>query len=247
MGDDTCSVVLFSEDSSKDAIPTVRALFLELLRLAVDGHVDTRRIRFLPPDDLAAEKASKSSYWKGRRNSAERVKLIREIATRLMQGSFVVFHLDADMGWRQFSASGGALPEEMRLRDQVRLTLERGRGELSIDEAIGGLIFLIPCHEIEAWTYQNTREAAEICRAEHGGRCLRVFGGWSECRTLIDEIEDLHDRVCLGKRHNLRLAMNRYPSRDVMYAGTSFANAVAKVRGCSRLMELFQSFPSFAG
>lgn len=150
----------------------------------------------------------------------------------------MAYHLDSDATWSERQKSENRKKIESLLIDKVRLLFKKG---VDPEKALAKFIFLLPCYSIESWTYQNTLEAAAICKENHCSRCLKVFASWSESRDALDElVKPKEIDTCLKGKNNLRLARQRYPAREVVEVDKSFAEAVESLRSCERLMRALE-------
>ena len=55
-------------------------------------------------------------------------------------------------------------------------------------------------------------------------------------RTVLDEVDKPKDQTCLGSRHNLRLAKEGFPAKEVYDAKRSFEEAVDGLFNCTELV-----------
>ncbi len=101
-------------------------------------------------------------------------------------------------------------------------------------KAMRRLILFVPHWCMEAWLYQNTEEAARICREKDQGRHVAVFERWADNRGALDEMVRPKQKsgTCLGDRYNERLARQGFPVQEANAVGKSFARAVDAVRRC---------------
>ena len=216
----TARVLLLTEDSAKDAHATLEALLRKLLQ-SVQRH-DALRVRVDPPSAQAARGAHRNE-WKAR-GKPHVTAMLRELATHIAQeDKFAVFHVDADATWtdgRRRVPQNLALFEH-RVRQPLRLLLA-GKNAA----AIARLFVLHPHYSIEAWLYQNDREALRILAetpCSHG--CRAKVEAWKAERALLDEVEKPKDTTpCLRDRHNLALT-NGLPIDDVLAAEKSLHEA----------------------
>lgn len=244
------SALVLSEDGSSSAFDTVR-MFVKHILLAVDPRTQTHVIDFEPPSDPAAREALSGNRWREGRGPAY-VRLLSAIAAKLAEpGGFVFFHFDGDTTWteRQACLTGRQFDELIvrRIPDLIcaRLasTNERPKRkafrEASCEEidslvarAMPRLFSVVPHYSVEAWCYQNTGLARELCaRSSRGRPSCTQCAQWELDRTLLDEIEKVKEECRLRSDHNADLAGKEYPWPAVLAADKSFAFTV---RQCQR-------------
>ncbi|MFY0581832.1 hypothetical protein ACN28S_52940 [Cystobacter fuscus] len=166
------------------------------------------------------------------------MELIRTLATQvLLEDGWVLFHFDGDRPWGTRDSSenvakfqtlvwasvrelvvlkfaeqrDGSTPQALEARARVRMTR---------------LKTVVPFYSIEAWLFQNTHEAIRISQESYSGRDVEQFQAWAQDRTTLDEVLKPKEAVSLGAAHNLDLASNGFPTREVHAAGKSFAAVV---------------------
>jgi hypothetical protein len=242
--------VVLTEDSGasgwKPVVSLVRAICDQLVVGVRWDHIDVS-----PRDDADAQtlRALAGNQWKGSNGTAHglRVRLAQYIANKLLvregNARFVFFHVDADRVWSAGDPhdSENATKFERLVRTPVRVILlgalaKRGRsGEL--DALMARLHLVVPSYSIEAWLYQSTARAAELCESRRcRGAHVAIFQRWATDRTLLDDLSqpkdakdergtDLH---CLGDADKDALAQ-AFPAREVRAAQRSFARAVEAV------------------
>ncbi len=237
------SVLVLTEDSGTDASAVVQAVTRRLVAQA-DGGCQTQLLSMEPLLDEIATQALRANFWKSASRLHHRaiVTLREAIATKLLEeNGFVVFHVDADRKWSESASSENARKFELLIRERVAAlidaSLTRGPARRTRDEAMARLLVLLPHYSIESWLYQNTREAVALCKKHHGGRDAALFESWAANRTLLDEVDRPKELTCLREKHNLALAKNHFPAREVASASPSFACAVETVRTCDPLIK----------
>ncbi|EPX61194.1 hypothetical protein D187_000977 [Cystobacter fuscus DSM 2262] len=236
----TClSVLILPEDSGPKAFETLRALAKELLK-QVDEHVHTNRISFEPVRNELALQAIHSTIWKSTRakDRQKQVELIRTIATQvLMVDGWVLFHFDGDREWSTRDSSENVKKFQTlvyaRVRELVVLKLTELRDgstpqalEARAHARLTRLKTVVPFYSIEAWLFQNNREAIRLCQESYSGRDVEQFQAWAQDRTALDEVLKPKEAVSMGAAHNLDLASHGFPAREVHAAGKSFAATV---------------------
>ena len=90
---------------------------------------------------------------------------------------------------------------------------------------------------MEAWLYQNTEMAKEMCRMYHQGHSVKNFDNWKSNRGALDEIEQIKDNVCLKNGFNLELSGEGYPAQAVYDVKKSFHEAVEEFKKNPQLVE----------
>jgi hypothetical protein len=239
-------ILLLSEDGSKDARPTLEALVKKMLRL-VDGQCRTNALRFEPPDEAVATIVG-GNRWKSTnpRDHQKIVALVRTLATKLAEQppGFVMFHVDGDCRWSERDRSRTPTQFRQSIAARVRdLLSDKHRDWTSseIDYCMKRLLLLVPFYSIEAWTYQNTRRARELCHKHHGGRDADRFEAWERDRASLDEVEKPKEQTCLASKHNRDLAERAFPHVEAHDAGRSFRTAVDALRACQDLRDALRA------
>jgi hypothetical protein len=237
-------ILILSEDSAGNALPSLRALAKSMLRL-VDPHYQDRRVD-LEPEGEAAQVASHANLWQGyRKSSASHKRLVtisRTIARHVFaERGFVLYHVDADQAW-----SSRAAPSHNVRRFHEELTLHVSRavdvliaanGGAHDKEAIMRRIHLVsPYWCIESWLYQNTTAGKALCHKHHRGLHADLFERWERHREELDEVDKPKDQVCFGSKHNHELASQGFPTRAVHAVGKSFRETVERLRSSPGLV-----------
>jgi hypothetical protein len=237
-----CSILLLTEDTAKNAFCTLQSIAKELLKL-VDSSTQTHRICFepLPPNEVEAVQAVQANIWKSTkaRDRNKQVSLVRYMATKLVEGGFVLFHFDGDKTWADKSSSENVRQFNETLCARVKLRIQETFQEKKRTDAVEPfmtrLLPVTPFYSIEAWLYQNTRVAKELCEEAHRGEHTDDFEKWERDRALLDEVSAPQKECCLAGMHNPMLAANSYPSREVMAVGKSFAATFELLNSCEDL------------
>jgi hypothetical protein len=172
-------------------------------------------------------RSTQGNQWK---NAAGRVDLVRDLATKLRNGSFVIFHYDGDKPWAERPSDTDAqFNQQVRVRVQQLLTGPEPRRNTSTTtpttddpNAIDKLIVCVPYYSLEAWLYQATDAAVALCNEHHRRRDRERFLAWGEDRSLLDEVSKPKEATCLGSGKNEELAA-KVPLKDVVAAGKSLA------------------------
>lgn len=247
-------ILVLTEDSGKQAQPTLQKLLKEALKLVVEGvDLNPARIRLEPlPENERARQAVNANKWKEHPPTRETILLLGLIAAQLLQpAGFVVFHFDTDRVWTERDKSENRQKFESIIRDGVRRLLrgeaplpvpQRPRPTLTpeqIEAALGRLIVLSPCYSIESWLYQATKELLAYCRGEHDSEeHVKRIESWAADRTLLDEVwRPKHEALpCVADDHNDELA-KAFPAEEVWLAERSFHESVERLRACAALVE----------
>lgn len=240
--------MVLTEDSGEDAYATVHALAREMLKLLVPG-VQTDRVDFKPLDDVNARRAMHANLWKStnKLDQANIRLLIRSIATELLKDSgFVLYHIDGDRRWSGRESSENVREFEKRILQPLRAAVSAGFQQQNlpggaVDERMKRLRLLVPFYSIEAWLFQNAREARQICATEGCGTCHLQLDAWEQNRPSLDEVEQPKEELCLRDRYNERLASSSYPADAVYRAEASFTHAVMSLLECNELTVRLQN------
>ncbi len=244
------SVLVLTEDSGGDAYPTVRALTKEMFKLLVQG-VQTDRIGFSPLEDAAARQAMHANRWKSTDPRDERLVrlLIRSLVTELLKPEgFVLYHIDGDRPWSARASSENVRKFQERILRPVQRALDEELPKrapmVPVSERMRRFRLLVPFYSIEAWLFQNTREARRLCLEEGCGTCSSKLGAWEQDRAQLDEVlrpkENDADSLCLQDKYNAQLAETGFPAAQVYDAKASFTQAVDGLLECDELTALLE-------
>lgn len=238
------SVLVLSEDRSEDAIPTIQALLRHMLA-HVNPNSPVDALLLEPFEDSLASKVVFGNVWKSAKGTAPAitVRLAQRLARQILQGGFVVHHVDGDTTWADRASSENVGAYERVIASKVRALLLAQRPEgkarkltpLEADEAMKRLIVLMPFWCIEAWLFQNTAEARQHCADESHG-CRARLDDWDADRTRLDEERTPKKLLCFGSSRNLALARGDFPSGHILAARTSYYAAVERLRSCEALV-----------
>lgn len=235
------SVFILSEDGSEYAPDTLKALLKHIFRF-IDERCRTHRIDFQPPDDPEVRRVLVANQWTGRKRS-ERVSLYKYLAERLRDdAAIIVHHIDADVRWSDRSRTpplnASLVPDA--IRKHVRALLARFYSDAELDRRLARYLLLVPYLELEAWLYQHTELALDLCRQHPTcrGRHAERLASWRADRSLLDDESDPEQSLpCIGKKHNKDLAGPGYPIKEVVAAERSLAAAVAEFFECEPLLD----------
>jgi hypothetical protein len=251
------SVLVLTEDSGGNAYATVRALAKEMLKLLVPG-VQTDRIGFSPLGNPAAEQAMNANCWKSTKPRYERSirLLIRSLVTELLKPEgFILYHIDGDQQW-----SARATSENVRkFKDLILQPVQRALDEelpardpsASVSERMKRFRLLVPFYSIEAWLFQNTREAYRLCIEKGCGKCQPKLDAWERNRASLDEVDqpkkNTADGLCLRDKYNAQLASTGFPAAQVYEAKASFTQAIDDLLDCDELTALLEKTYALPG
>lgn len=235
------SVMVLTEDSGKDAYDTVLALVREMFK-QLDPHVRTHLIGFTPLAEPDARRAMHANLWKSTKPLDERNRrlLIRSIITELLkEQGFVLYHIDGDKPWSAHDSSENTQRFRAIMLPPIRagllFDLQRKQRAEDVESRVARLLLLVPFYSIEAWLYQNVREAGRLCREQGCGSCLPKLSGWESARAELDEVLQPKEVLCLRDLHNAHLASSGFPAKEVFDANASFTEAVLRLLDCEAL------------
>lgn len=234
------SVLVLTEDGSTRASETIERLVKKLFR-HLDPGCETHRIHF-EPGDADARAVLTANQFKNPRHRFLRL-LYGYIATQLvLPDRFVVHHVDADRRWseraRKPSENAAAVERDILAHVRLRLRAE-ALADTEIDRLMTRFFSLVPHWELEAWLYQNTERALQLCRHAPECRCPELLAAWRADRSSLDDVPHPSDALCIGKRHNDAL-LEGYPTADVIAADTSLAAAIEPMLECDALLHAIE-------
>ena len=232
-------ILVLTEDTGREAVPTFRALLKRLVHFYDDMGQLTVTVR--PGQEREYPRVG-SNFWRenGERAANDRRLLCKTIATNLALGEVVLFHTDADATW---ATQHERLSQDFdaKIRRPVRQWLNdagarNGRDPAWAQACEKRLIHVVPTWSIEAWTYQATGKALELCGTQYGGRDAAKFRIWEGDRAQLDEVAKPKDHVCLSNKHNAKLAA-AVPVAEVFALGKSFTRFVQTLRELSEFSD----------
>ena len=234
--------MVLTEDSGAGAYDTVRALAKEMLKLLVPG-VRTHRVHFTPLADENARRAMHANLWKStnRLDQPNIRLLVRSIITELLKpDGFVLYHIDGDRPWSEHESSENERAFTSRMLPPIKAGVrdflqKQPHAAAEPGERMKRLRLLVPFYSIEAWLYQNAREARRLCEEEGCKQCAVKLADWEMDRASLDEIPRPKGALCFQDKHNAHLASSGFPARDVYDAGASFARTVDGLLECDEL------------
>jgi len=235
------SIMVLTEDSGYDAYDTVLTLVKEMLKLLVPD-VHTHRIHFTPLKEENARRAMRGTDWKSTKALLQpSIKLlIRSIITELLKDDgFVLYHIDGDCPWSEQASSENVSTFQKCMSQPIEAGvlehLQKNQRAGEFEERMKRFRLLVPFYSIEAWLYQNTREAQHLCTEQGCGRCLEKVATWEQARASLDEVLRPKEELCLRSKHNAHLASSGFPTREVFDANASFTSAVMNLLDCKSL------------
>ncbi len=239
--------MVLTEDSGAGAYDTVHALAKEMFKLLVPG-VRTDRIDFKPLKDENARRAMRGTDWKST-NPLDQPNirlLIRSIITELLKDDgFVLYHIDGDRPWSEHNSSENVREFHSRILPPieagVRTYFQRQSHASEVPgERMKRFCLLVPFYSIEAWVYQNIREARRLCEETGCKRCHEKLADWEKNRASLDEVIKPKAELCFKDKHNAHLASSGFPAQEVYDAKASFEHAVMKLLECDELTALLE-------
>lgn len=244
------SLLLLTEDGSAGAFTTLRALTTKMLRL-VDRATATHRVHIEP--SLETKPAMVANRWRSKKAKDERLlrDLRRTLATKVLEDGvpgYVLLHFDGDRPWhgREDADNVRAFGD---LRRRVRPIIEdalRRRGlpsdDAAIDERLRRICPITPYYSIEAWLFQNTARARDLCQ-RGCGKHLEIIDEWERDRALLDEIAKPKEQLCFKgrKNHELAESFTAALANEVHEVGKSFFETVERLRDCPGLREALRA------
>jgi hypothetical protein len=232
------SLLVLTEDSGGDGYDTIFALFKKMV-VEADHGCRTNILDPEPMQNAEARRALRANKWKSKSKLDQReIEVLRRtIATRLLEGGFVVFHVDGDRRWSGRESSENEAKFETLIRQPVQQVVAS-----KLDDAdrrastMRRLLLLMPFYSIESWLYQNTRKAVALCNALHAGKDVELFEQWGAERSLLDEVLQPKEQTCLEAGHNLVLASSSFPAAEVWGRSPSFTASVDLIAECQELI-----------
>lgn len=230
------TILLISEDSSKDAIEILKVLTPLLLR-QLSPTFNEDQVLLQPLTQASAQRAAHGNRWKSRRpaDRADRLALIREVGGVLLDGrGFVLFHIDGDRPFAERERSENVHAFADFRVDLAQSMQTRARDLEAVLRVIDErLLLIVPFYSIEAWLFQNTEAAIALCPAGHPD--IAKLRAWAADRGLLDELEKPKGEMAFRSRHNLALAKQDYPLHAVLAARKSLAQTLDRISGCAPL------------
>jgi hypothetical protein len=220
---------LYSEDraDAEQGFAVLEHVVRGMLRL-VEARVKTNHIAFKP-----VGRGIPGSYWKAARSKEigarqKRTTLLQDIATELLRGHIVFFHVDGDCTWAE-SRRASVWDELKRFRRDLCAVSARAQSG-HLDEKVLGDTFLavIPFYSIESWTYASTEHLRLLARDP---KELERIAEWAADLGQLDEIPHIKKSLpSIEDRANLELARH-IPAAELCAIDKSYADTVKRVRG----------------
>jgi hypothetical protein len=229
--------MVLTEDSGSGAYDTVLALVKEMFK-QIDPYLQSQRIGFTPLADAVARRAMHGNLWKSTKplNEPHKRLLVRSIINELLkEEGFVLYHIDGDCPWSAFGSSVNAQQFREAMLPPVQAGLMSRLGGEASEQRMARFLLLVPCYSIEAWLFQNTREAKRLCATEGCGTCLPQLTDWEENRASLDEVSQPKEALCLRDKYNAQLATSSYPAKEAFAANASFAATIMSLLECEPL------------
>jgi len=227
-------LLVLTEDSAKSASRVVELLFKRLVTATIPG----ANISQLDPRPISPEltRIMRANNWRSaqKEHRQDIVRLCNAIKVFIADpSSFVVFHHDADLPWRNRHNRGLREQFQKCVFNTVKMMMEQDRRTPAfVQEALSRVIHLVPHYSIEAWLYQNIDEARKL------GATEPQLNDWQQDRGLLDELEKTPEQLPSLKRSaNERLAetFNNATMRVAIRAGKSLFYEAWKISSNSQL------------
>ena len=238
------SIAVLTEDSAKDAHEVVQCLLRAMLKL-VDQQAplyDKKRIELKPSVD-PEKQAMRGNMWQAHTSRDARILLQRYMERQLKRTDvegFVIVHVDGDRPYQQ-SKSGTESHNQARFeRDilsKLRISLQN-RPEL-----LERVVLMVPFYSIEAWLYQNSKEALQLYAQHYATHTndIERFRAWQQDPAVLDEIEQPKKTVSIADRFNRELASQQFPAQRVYEVEKSFHKSVERLRACRPLVAALEA------
>lgn len=219
---------LYSEDraDAKQDFATLAMIVSGMLRL-VEAHARLHHIDFRP-----VARGISGSYWKAQRSKEigtrlKRTTLLKDIATELLRGRVMFFHVDGDSTW---ATRKRAPVWEHLARFRRDLRAQAAHAQLGdLDESLleHAFIEVIPFYSIESWTYASIEHLRTLT---HDARELERIAEWAADLGKLDETPGIKDELpSIQDKHNHELA--KHIPADALHAlDKSYAATVERVR-----------------
>ncbi|MCB9553833.1 MAG: hypothetical protein H6705_18515 [Myxococcales bacterium] len=210
---------IFTEDSGADAAATIEALVRRLLpRIESLTQVQNVPRMERPHGDIARAISGLSLKARTPRGEALRRALVDDLATRLVEGQWVILHHDGDVAWGGRCRHDG--PVESLLDEVMR--------RMEVETRPFNVLRLVPHYSIESWLYLN-RAAVERLVAR--GKALPAALEWLAVNASpdggYDHVHKPKDECPLLDRWNLELASKNWPRDDAAARSPSWARLEA--------------------
>jgi hypothetical protein len=220
---------LYSEDlaDARQKFGTLEQIVRDML-VFVEERVKTNHLKFSPvAPDISG------TYWKVTTKSKDvgaqqkRRNLLRAIATELIRGRVMFFHVDGDDIWSKREGAEVCAHLERFRRDL--LTTGRQVPGSNLDERLleHAFIELIPFYSIESWTYASFEHLRTLTR---NATELELIAKWATDRRELDEHYKIKEALpSILDQHNHELAQ-RIPAAALHAIDKSYTATVERVR-----------------
>lgn len=261
MGEKRLVILLLSEDVKGASV--LQSVLTRTFHSMVPGF-DQSRVefqdihRFIEEGDERARirEVCMPTRWDSRNpeHQAQLARLLDRIVTGLRKHplGFVFVHADGDKPWslREHSANRKSF-DALRLKLQQKLappneptraqrrarpnTVNRHPGTEGAEMTLERFVCVMPFYSMEAWLYQNTDFACELCQTRDQGRCVPLINEWASNRGELDEIEKVKEHLCFQDSHNTSLA-ERFTVTNARNAEKSFEEFYKALQANSQLL-----------
>lgn len=222
------ALVIYPEDTGKDADEVLRALVKLLTRmLAPDHRHDKLKVNVASGEP---RRAMRALVGKSKEDEALRRKLVNNLATRLSSGEIIIFHHDGDEPWRGEPGSAKFDKTITKLLRDVRRALNTGEPDTT---PVPGFLRLVPHYSIEAWLYLNHAEVQRLA-PERAARWLAAERRPGHGLDHLHKPKDDEAGKGLSDKHNRALAQS-LRVEDLQESPSARA-IVEAWRGCTPLM-----------
>lgn len=224
---------LYSEDKAdaRREFGTLKQIVGGMLRL-VDEHARTHHIELRPVGGEVS-----GTYWKSARSKEtgareKRTRLLKDIATELLRGRVVFFHVDGDCTWKERKRAP-VWGDLERFRQGLRAAAAQAPSgaidERALDDAF---IAVVPFYSIESWLFACTEH---LCARTRDPRELERIAEWAADLGQLDEIPKIKTALpSIQDRCNHELACH-VPAARLDAAGKSYSDTLTRVRGSARI------------
>jgi hypothetical protein len=220
---------LYSEDRADAKRKTLEQIVRGMLRL-VEEHVKTNHIDFKPvASDIPG------SYWMQKKDETgaqqKRRDLLRAVATELLLGRVMFFHVDGDRTWAE-SKLAPVWGELERFRHDLPNAAANAKiGRLDEGTIKEAFIAVVPFYSIESWIYACTEQ---LCTRTSDPKELERIAEWAADLGKLDEVPKIKLALSIQDRCNHELAPH-VPAAALHAAGKSYADTVERVRESKRI------------
>ncbi len=227
-------LLVLTEDGAKSASRVVELLFKRLVTAAIPG---TNVSQVVPrPMPLELTRIMRGNNWRSaqKEDRQDIVRLCNTIKFFVADpSSFVVFHHDADVAWRDRHNRGIREQFQKCIFSVVHnMMVQERRTPTFIQEALSRVIHLVPHYSIEAWLFQNIDEARML------GATEPQLNAWQQDRGILDELEKTPEHLpSLRRSGNAHLAetFTNATMRAAIHAGKSLFYEAWKISSNDQL------------